>query len=197
MKVRECKRDPPMAEQDETLHRIFDGPFEIGIDPRVSRRGLRPSERDKRPAHFLQIVDPRIGALRVCDDQGVSDAALGHPSQRAQAILPAALQEDREIETMFTEFSLQAVKHREKDRVDQRVIRAARNDHGDEIGFPQAKAASGLIGGIAELCRRFADALACHWIDVASIIQRARHRADRNVEMACEVANSDQGVAQS
>ena len=139
-KVWQRQPDPPVPERHEAFDRALDRRLEIGIDPRVARGRSRSAERDERFRELQQIVDPRIDTLRVRNDQSVGEAALGQPSQGAEAVVAAALQKDRKVETVFAEPTLQPVENGEEHRVDEGVVRAAGHDHGDQIrpATPQA-----------------------------------------------------------
>ena len=139
-KVWQRQPDPPVPERDEAFDRALDRRLEIGIDPRVARGRSRPPERNERFREPPQIVDPRIDALRVRNDQSVGEAALGQPTQGAETVVAAALQKDRKVETVLAEPALQPVQDGEEHCVDEGVVRAAGDDHGDQIGpaTPQA-----------------------------------------------------------
>ncbi len=171
--------------------RALDAHVEIGIHPGVPRRRLGAAEGHERLPELQKIIDPRVHALGVGDDQRVGDAALGHAPQGGEAVLASVLDEHREIESTRAEPALEPVEHREKDRVDQSVVGARRHDHRDEVGSPAPEAATGLIGRIAELSRRLQHALAGLVVDVAAIVQRTGHRPDRQAEMTGEFADSD------
>ena len=167
-----------MPERDEAFDRALDRRLEIGIDPRVARGRPRPPERDERFRELPQIVDPRIDALRVRNDQSVGEAAFGHPAHGAEAVVAAALEKDRKVKTMLAEPALQPVEDGEEHGVDEGVVGAAGDDHGDQISSATSQAPPRLIGRIAELGRRFPHALACQRVNVGAVVQRARHRAD-------------------
>jgi hypothetical protein len=58
-----------------------------------------------------------------------------HAAQRVETIIRAAFEKDREVEPLLAEAALQPIENREKDRVDQGVVRSARHDHRHKIGF--------------------------------------------------------------
>ena len=181
-----------MPELNQMLDGAFDGALEIGIDPCVSNGRLGPPESDERLIEFRQIVDARIASHGVGDDQRVNQAALGHAAQGLETVVGAVLEKDREIEGRFGEPPPQSREDGQEHHVDERVVRAAGDDHADKIGLPAPETPAGLIGRIAELGRRVADALARQGIDVGAVVERAGHGADRDGEMAGEFANSNQ-----
>ena len=120
MKVWQRQPDPPVPERDQVFDRALDRSLEMGIDPRVVRGCSRSPERDEGFRKLQQIVDPRIDALGVCNDQSVGEAAFGQPAQRAEAVV-ATLKKDRKVETVLAEPALQPVED-ERNTVLMRVL---------------------------------------------------------------------------
>ena len=184
-----------MPELREMLDRAFDGALEIGIDPCVPDRRLRPPEGDERLIEFHEIVDAGVASHGVGDDKSVDEAALGHAAQGLEAIVGAVLEKDREVKALLREPPLEPREDGQEHHVDRRLAGAARDHDADEVGLPAPETAAGLIGRIAELGRGVAHALARQGVDVGAVVQRARHGADRDLEVAGKLANSDQCAA--
>ena len=99
-----------------------------------------------------------------------------------------------EIESSLGELRLQPDQERDEEGFAELLVAGMRLQHeGDRVRCAAAKVPARQIGRVVELGGRGEHPLARLGIDVGAAVQRARNRADRDIQMAGEVADARHG----
>ncbi len=164
--------------------------LEVEVDEGIVVEPCAAPEGDVVDAGGLEIGEPRVERGRLADDHGVGDPPLHDALQVLQGVLVGAAEEDDEVERLATQGAPDTLEDREEPGVGVGGERAGR-DHGrDDAGAAAAQAAAGLVRDVAGARSGFLDPGAGLRVDVRPIVQRSADRADRQLQLVGELADS-------
>ena len=183
-------RQAAMPVAHEGANGLRGGRFDVEIDERIALEPGAAAEGHELDALGLHPCQARVVGGSLADDDRIGDSPLHDALQVAERVLVGAAEQHDQVERAPLKRSPRPLQNGEEPRVGLRCDVMARDHRGGDAGAAAAQAAARLVGHVARAQRRLLHPRPRLGVDVRAIVERPRHRPDRQPELAGQLADS-------